>query len=344
MRRQLKKEEIMATILKKYWFVALVAILLCGFAVYYVWDTTKDNIAGKSVAGKDVLASIDGYDLSADAAYEEMSYYKDFQLYYRFRSAVIDEAIETTDEIEENASKMEESFRTQYSEAQIETVLSYVGMQGDQLADYCRLIEKERVMLRSYVKEHYDTLRKDFEDKQPRVISLISLPVNDADSLSEEEQDKVDAIDQALKEGTSFADTAKEHSESGITDENGLYGYIDSDTASWLTTSNAAYLEKNILNAALKLKEGETSAWVKVESDNGDTMVLVHADIVGADHIQKQADDTIWYSLGSSLLQTHSTLNSEILFAYADQLDVTFADEETEARIRQRAGLDAETE
>ena len=40
------KEVLMVEILKKNWFVVLIAVLLCGFAIFYVWDTTKDNIGG----------------------------------------------------------------------------------------------------------------------------------------------------------------------------------------------------------------------------------------------------------------------------------------------------------
>ena len=63
----------MLEIIKKNWFVVLIAILLCGFAIYYVWDTTKDFVKGKSVDGQDIIASIDDYDLSADELYDEMS-------------------------------------------------------------------------------------------------------------------------------------------------------------------------------------------------------------------------------------------------------------------------------
>ena len=49
----------MLEIIKKNWFVVLIAILLCGFAIYYVWDTTKDFVKGKSVDGQDIIASIE---------------------------------------------------------------------------------------------------------------------------------------------------------------------------------------------------------------------------------------------------------------------------------------------
>ena len=88
----------MLEIIKKNWFVVLIAILLCGFAIYYVWDTTKDFVKGKSVDGQDIIASIDDYDLSADELYDEMSRFSLSQLYYRFRNAVIEQSVtEETD-------------------------------------------------------------------------------------------------------------------------------------------------------------------------------------------------------------------------------------------------------
>ena len=97
----------MAEILKKNWFVVLIAVLLCGFAIYYVWDTTKDFVKGKSVDGKDVIASIDNYDLTADDLYGEIERFSVSQLYYRFRNAVIEQTVtEETDEMKENADKL----------------------------------------------------------------------------------------------------------------------------------------------------------------------------------------------------------------------------------------------
>ena len=88
----------MVEILKKNWFVVLIAVLLCGFAIFYVWDTTKDYIGGKSVDGKDVVASIDDYDLTADDLYGEMSKYATSQVYYRFRNAVIEHPADLADQ------------------------------------------------------------------------------------------------------------------------------------------------------------------------------------------------------------------------------------------------------
>ena len=131
----------MLEIIKKNWFVVLIAILLCGFAIYYVWDTTKDFVKGKSVDGQDIIASIDDYDLSADELYDEMSRFSLSQLYYRFRNAVIEQSVtEETDEMKEAAQQLKENLEAQAqtnssssADELIASMLNNVGLEDDEL-------------------------------------------------------------------------------------------------------------------------------------------------------------------------------------------------------------------
>ena len=68
---------------------------------------------------------------------------------------------------------------------------------------------------------------------------------------------------------------------------------------------------------------------------------MIHADVAGKDSLQASEDDNVWSSLASALISRNSTLSSEILFDAADKLEITFADENMEARLRRFAGLDA---
>ena len=330
----------MAEILKKNWFVVLIAVLLCGFAIYYVWDTTKDFVKGKSVDGKDVIASIDNYDLTADDLYGEIERFSVSQLYYRFRNAVIEQTVtEETDEMKENADKLKENLEAQaqssssYSADElISNMLESVGLESDELDRFCMLAQKESVMQRNYVEKNYDTLMKDV--KNAHIISLIEISVSDADALSDDESEKKEKIDAALKKGTAFADVAADYTQSTQTDENGLYGYVDSETEASST------LTDDMLKAALALKEGETSSWIKVSGDSGDKLVLIYADVVGKDNIKASKDSDVWSSLVSALISRNSTLSSEILFDAADQLEITFTDDTMLSRLRTYAGLD----
>ncbi|MEE0108321.1 MAG: peptidylprolyl isomerase [Merdibacter sp.] len=330
----------MAEILKKNWFVVLIAVLLCGFAIYYVWDTTKDFVKGKSVDGKDVIASIDNYDLTADDLYGEIERFSVSQLYYRFRNAVIEQTVtEETDEMKENADKLKENLEAQaqssssYSADElISNMLESVGLESDELDRFCMLAQKESVMQRDYVEKNYDTLMKDV--KNAHIISLIEISVSDADALSDDESETKEKIDAALKKGTAFADVAADYTQSTQTDENGLYGYVDSETEASST------LTDDMLKAALALKEGETSSWIKVSGDSGDKLVLIYADVVGKDNIKASKDSDVWSSLVSALISRNSTLSSEILFDAADQLEITFTDDTMLSRLRTYAGLD----
>lgn len=330
----------MAEILKKNWFVVLIAVLLCGFAIYYVWDTTKDFVKGKSVDGKDVIASIDNYDLTADDLYGEIERFSVSQLYYRFRNAVIEQTVtEETDEMKENADKLKENLEAQaqssssYSADElISNMLESVGLESDELDRFCMLAQKESVMQRDYVEKNYDTLMKDV--KNAHIISLIEISVSDADALSDDESETKEKIDAALKKGTAFADVAADYTQSTQTDENGLYGYVDSETEASST------LTDDMLKAALALKEGETSSWIKVSGDSGDKLVLIYADVVGKDSIKASKDSDVWSSLVSALISRNSTLSSEILFDAADQLEITFTDDTMLSRLRTYAGLD----
>lgn len=330
----------MAEILKKNWFVVLIAVLLCGFAIYYVWDTTKDFVKGKSVDGKDVIASIDNYDLTADDLYGEIERFSVSQLYYRFRNAVIEQTITAeTDEMKENADKLKENLEAQaqssssYSADElISNMLESVGLESDELDRFCMLAQKESVMQRDYVEKNYDTLMKDV--KNAHIISLIEISVSDADALSDDESETKEKIDAALKKGTAFADVAADYTQSTQTDENGLYGYVDSETEASST------LTDDMLKAALALKEGETSSWIKVSGDSGDKLVLIYADVVGKDNIKASKDSDVWSSLVSALINRNSTLASEILFDAADQLEITFTDDTMLSRLRTYAGLD----
>lgn len=331
----------MLEIIKKNWFVVLIAILLCGFAIYYVWDTTKDFIKGKSVNGQDIVASIDDYDLSADALYDEMSRFSLSQLYYRFRNAVIEQSVtEESDEMKEAAQQLKENLEAQAQSSSsgsadelIASMLNNVGLESNELDRFCMLAQKESVLQQTYVKDHYAELMADIDN--PHILSIIELSVSDADALSEDENAAMSTIDEALAAGTPFAEVAKEHSQSTITDENGFYGYVDENTSSSTTFT------KEMLTAALALQEGESSEWIHVSSDSGDKVVRIHADIAGKDSLQACEDTNAWSALASTLISRNSTLSSEILFDAADKLKITFADENMEARLRRFAGLDA---
>ena len=91
----------MIEVLKKQWFVVLIALIFASFAVYYVYDTNKDKLAGKSVDGKDVVATIGKQNITADDVYDGLNDSMGGSVatvyYTRY---VADQTIKTTDALE----------------------------------------------------------------------------------------------------------------------------------------------------------------------------------------------------------------------------------------------------
>ena len=48
----------MIEMLKRQWFVVLVALIFIGFAVFCIYDSNKDRVSGKTNDGKDVVAAM----------------------------------------------------------------------------------------------------------------------------------------------------------------------------------------------------------------------------------------------------------------------------------------------
>ena len=90
----------MLAVIKRQWFVVLVAVLLCAIIVFFVYDQNKDNLPSKSVGGKDVVFTVADTDVTTDEFYSEL--YKQYGIsavYMFLEKAIVDEAIETTEVI-----------------------------------------------------------------------------------------------------------------------------------------------------------------------------------------------------------------------------------------------------
>ena len=80
----------MIKILKKQWFVVLIALIFIGFAIFSVYDTNKGKLPGKSVDGKDVVAGLKGdVNITADELYKNLSKtYGKSMLFMKFQAEV----------------------------------------------------------------------------------------------------------------------------------------------------------------------------------------------------------------------------------------------------------------
>lgn len=251
----------MGKFLKKNWFVVLLTICFTAIITFYIYDTNKDKLKGKTANGEDVVYEVDGVDKTADAFYDEL-YQKNgtSNLITLFKKAVADASVSTTSSIKETASSQAASIRSSYQSSYGSSYESY--LQSDLLStgysdleEY--LIEQQKInqVSADYAKEHFD-------DLSIRQVSYILIKFDDTNNPTQDptdaEKKKMDAVDAALKEGKSFSDAAIEFSEDTSTaSTGGDLGVID---------KNSSALDTNFLEASLALKEGEVSEWVRSDS------------------------------------------------------------------------------
>lgn len=328
----------MIEILKKQWFVVLIAIILITFAVFSIWDTNKGKLAGKSVDGKDVIASVADQNIFADDIFESIKTTSaDSYLYQKFQDAVANETIETTDDIKSEAKlqqeQTEEYFKsndpTNYKTT-LQSQLEAIGYSD--LGEYCLTSTKVQKLLSNYMDEHMDELFTPiYKDKNGRIVSHILVIMKDSKNPSEEEKAKVENVDKALKEGKSFADVAKEYSDDSSAAAGGLIGYSDND-------SN---LVEEFKKTALSLKKGEISDWVKVSSDNYQGWHKIIVLETDKDAIMKYEDDadTVKNQLYQAIMSANENLDKKIVWEAAKKLDITYGSDDIKKQLMDYMGI-----
>lgn len=324
--------------LRNNWFVVVIAVIIIAFISYFVYDETKYNVSKASEDGQEVLASIDEKAVTAKDLYDYSEPFDSSLIYNMYRNQVVEQSIEATDDMEEDAKELEDAINANSSstadyESSIAQELAMYGYKGyDQLYDYCLMTVKEAQLQRDYIEEHFEDCIEPLKEKNPRTISLISMSVTDPDSLTEDEQKKKDNIDKAL-ESESFADAATAYSEDTSTASNeGFYGYLDSGA---LSSSSSASLDAAVIQAALDLKKGETSDWITVTDPNTGLTNLyrVHVDETDIQSIWDSKNETVSNSILSAVLNADSTLSYRIIEDYAKDLDIEFKDEDTQKKL-----------
>lgn len=315
----------MGRFLKKNWFVVLLTICFTAIITFYIYDTNKDKLKGKTVNSEDVVYEVDGVDKTADAFYDEL-YQKNgtSNLITLFKKAVADASVSTTSSIKETASSQAASIRSSYQSSYGSSYESY--LQSDLLStgysdleEY--LIEQQKInqVSADYAKAHFDEL-------SIRQVSYILIKFDDTSNPTQDptdaEKTKMDSVDAALKEGKSFADVAIEFSEDTSTaSTGGDLGVID---------KNSSALDTNFLEASLALKEGEVSEWVRSDSF-GYFKIMVTASTPETLEANNPSSDPY-----VSLVQNYdTTLENTAIWAKASELGIDFSgNEEVETAVK----------
>ncbi len=329
----------MKDFVKKNWFVSILAVLFVFVSVYYIYDTNKGKLKGKTSGGEDVVYEINGENITAAQFYDAM--YKNngvAAIYHAFTRAVADQSVETTEEMKTLAANQANSIANSYYSSygadyqnQLDSELKSMGYEGyesleDYLIDYFKLEQ---------IAEEY--ARDNFDDLQIRNISYLLIKpsaenteeTDEEGTAADDVQTKMDAVDEMLAGGASFAETATAFSEDDTTAaKGGVLGSIDKNT----TSLDAAFQE-----AALALNEGETSDWVYSEqfgyfriycnASTPETFTKVYYEQNKVEGIETEYDAESLAAYEDLLNTYDSTLMQKAIWVKGQELGVTFTDE-----------------
>ena len=265
-------------LLKKYWFVGLVAILLIVFVGAYTTDAIsnrKTEVDTLTVDGKDVIYSINGDNYYfADDLYEDL--YEGYGAtlgFLPFYHSLLNAAIPTTENLANYATNWAGYIMQQNDSDTIDRTLKQSGYKGiDDLSQYCLDSLKHEQLLRdAYYTDTKTYVDPVLESENPRYIYHILIKVNDVEEITDEEGNvthkcnptteekaKLDECLAALaKDDRAFGDIAMEFSEDGSASEGGSLGLV--------YTSNASQYVAEFKEASMSLQDGEISKPVETQ-------------------------------------------------------------------------------
>lgn len=312
----------MKEIFKKYAFVFIVGIFFVIVVAGYGITTITSGTPTKTVDGKQIVYSIAGLDKSADDVFDY--YYGQIGenvLLNAFTNAVIDNYEPTTNEMKETAKQNANNLILYYQQSYGSSYETYIldALRGmgystiDDLDDYYIRMEKYNNLVNNYLLANPTSEMTDYQDKQGRVVSHILVQMVDPDNPTEAEMEKVEQIETALANGEDFANVAAQYSDDTSASNGGSLGAMNNETA----------FVQEFLDAALALNPNEvTTDWVKTEYG----WHLIKCD-------STDMTDILNGGLRDEIIQADGSLVYVAVWQQAQQLGVTYADDNTKALI-----------
>ncbi len=337
-----KKKPKIAKTLATHWFFVLITTAFVAIVTMFGYSQTKDLFASllpsKQVGGKDVVFEVGGQNVTTNEFYDELyKYYGDYSVYINLKRAIIDQSIETTNDIKalvktkkaetianwQQLAKNYASYGYTY-----ETIAKYYLNQSDyysidELDAYVTELVKTDKLNFAYINAHIDEYFTSFlANKKPRVISHILIAMDDPKKPTADETARLQTVKDALAGGMTFEAAVAKYSEDTQTNQKaGLLGYMDKDTS----------FQPEFLAAALALKEGDTSAWVT--TSYGYHLIKMNASSI----TELKTYDEFYYAI----LTANTKLASKILWANAQTLNIDFkGNTELEAAVKKFLGLE----
>ena len=327
----------MLDFIKEKWFILLISILILCSVIYFVMDTTKYNVSKKHVDGKDVIASIESKDVTADELMDEAP---DGELLYNmYKNEVVNQSVKSSKQIEKEAKNMKSVIISNVKNQQGENYetalgaeLASYGFNGyDELYEYCLMNVKQKELNQKYISKNFDTLKDSVKDLKPRTVSIIKINVANPDSLTKDEKEKLKNVEDTIQRD-SFQKAATSFSEDTSTaSEKGFFGYIDLSDA----TSQQPVLDAQLLESALSMKKGETSNWIDVADPNAGVVskYKIYVNETNISSLFHSKDSSVKDRLTNAFLQANPTLESVVIDNAAKKINVKFQDKEVETKI-----------
>ena len=311
------------TLLKKYWFVLVVGLLLIVFVVFWGIDTSKNEkekelstIQTRVEDGKYILFSVDGENgLNADDFYETIDENsRNGIVLSQLFETLADKEIKTTEEIKTMATNQASYYLTNSTEEDIEQLMRSNGlMKYGNLTTYFEYRFKEQELIKEYMTNHYEDVVKPYvEENKIKGVSHILIKVADVEETTddqgntihvayptEEEEKKLNDVLEALKT-RDFADVALEYSDDSSAQNGGLLGFQkDSDLDQYVEEFKncTRELEYDTQSEVITSQYGYHIILVEeCKPENYDKAIQTLYDIVNADNSKEYFNMIIEYA------------------------------------------------
>ena len=328
-------------LLKKYWFLCLIALVLLAFIGFYSYESFKNRevvIKNKQVDGKYVVYTIDEEPVYADDLFETMNSENGLsQAIIAYERAVFDKAYETTEEMRQVATNSAASILSYYGQDYIDNAMKEMGYTGGikDLNDYYIDSQKQQMLIKDFLKAHSDEYVKETIGENGRLIYHMLVkcdvePIVDDKGTTigyepkptDEQKAKLDEILEELKaEDASFEYIAYSHSEDTGSAQNG--GYIG-----LINEANKANYDQFFAEESMRLKDGEISE--PIVSQFG-----YHIIKNAGSSLDAILDD---YYFINEIGNNDQTITIKALMEKADELGFKIVDEDLKAQIEARIG------
>ena len=305
----------MLAVLKRQWFIVVVALVLFSTLIFFVYEQNKDNLPARRVNGKDIVFSVGDVDVTTDEFYDRL--YAQFGIeavYMFFDRAVVEAAIPDSNVFTTKAQidadgvrrNFQEYYGANYESFLLDALRSLGYSSVSDLERYFVYVYKRQELFKAFVDDNLMTLFPDFnETLMPRIVSHALIVMDDSLNPTAEEQARLDAAQAAWADGMSFEDVVRNFSDDTSNNlTNGLLGYMD---------VNTNYVLEFKL-AALRLEAGEVSEWVRTDFGYH----LIRVDATDLDSLK------IYQEFYDAILGKDPTLQSRIIWDTAKALNVDF--------------------